>query len=161
MFLILISVSSHSESYVIFNYPQNGIQWIKGQGKNKNMPDARAQIGIISGEGQHHLLKVSGYDQAQKMDQWSNSNEAGVWLFKIGPLGENEPVGEPEVRVGNLLDPYTAPSCEKGGHMTCHSSSTCENVNDGFCCKCIEGWYGDGRSCLANSVPKRHSTKPK
>ena len=125
------------------------------------MPDARAQIGMISGEGKHHLLKVSGYDQAQKMDQWSNSNEAGVWLFKIGPLDENEAVGEPEVHVENLLDPYAAPSCEKGGHMTCHSSATCENVNDGFCCKCIDGWYGDGRSCLANSVPKRHSTKIK
>ena len=39
---------------------------------------------MISGEGKHYLVKGSGYDQVQKMDQWSNSNQAGVWLFKIG-----------------------------------------------------------------------------
>ena len=46
---ILKPVSSGTESYVIFNYPQNGIQWIKSQGKNRNMPDAKAQVGLISG----------------------------------------------------------------------------------------------------------------
>ena len=47
--IVFKSVSSGTESYVIFNYPQNGIQWIKSQGKNRNMPDAKAQVGLISG----------------------------------------------------------------------------------------------------------------
>ena len=49
---------------------------------------------MISGEGKHYLVKGSGYDQVQKMDQWSNSNQAGVWLFKIGPL---DSVEEPKI----------------------------------------------------------------
>ena len=101
-------------------------------------------LGMISGEGKHYLVKGSGYDQVQKMDQWSNSNQAGVWLFKIGPL---DSVEEPKIS-SNVLDPYSAETCEAGGEMTCHSSATCENIQDGFCCKCIEGWYGDGQSCL-------------
>ena len=43
--------------------------------------------------------------------------------------------------------------------MTCHSSATCENINDDFCCKCIHGWYGDGRSCLPNGIPQRVTGK--
>ena len=64
--------SSHTESYVIFKYPQNGIQWIKGQGKDRNNVDARAQVGIMSGpagDGKHFLLPVSGYDQVKKLHQ--------------------------------------------------------------------------------------------
>ena len=38
-----------------------------------------------------------------------------------------------------VLDPYSAPTCEAGGRMTCHSSATCENLSQGFCCKCIQG----------------------
>ena len=45
------------ESYVIFKYPQNGIQWIKGQGKDRNNVDARAQVGIMS--GQAYIFDVS------------------------------------------------------------------------------------------------------
>ena len=54
----------------MFHYVDNGIQWIKGQGKNRNMPDARAQAGIISGEGRSFILKGSGFDQVQKLDKY-------------------------------------------------------------------------------------------
>ena len=65
-----VIASSMGESYVFFNYPQSGLQWIKGQGKNRNMPDARGQAGIISGvEGSYYLLPGSGYDQVQKLDK--------------------------------------------------------------------------------------------
>lgn len=65
----MVIASSKDESYIMFNYPQSGIQWIKGQGKNRNMPDARAQVGLISGDGRHLLLPGSGFDQIQKLDQ--------------------------------------------------------------------------------------------
>ena len=66
--------SSRTESYIIFKYPQNGIQWIKGQGKDRNNVDARAQVGIMSGpaaggNGKHFLLPVSGHDQVKKLHQ--------------------------------------------------------------------------------------------
>ena len=69
-----VIASSHTESYVIFKYPQNGIQWIKGQGKDRNNADARAQVGIMSGpaaggNGKHLLLPVSGLDQVKKLHQ--------------------------------------------------------------------------------------------
>lgn len=65
----VVLASSSTETFCMLNYPENGIQWIKGQGKNRNMPDARAQVGIISGEGRHFILKGSGYDQVQKLDK--------------------------------------------------------------------------------------------
>ena len=65
----MVVASDDSNSYVMFLYPQSGLQWIKGQGKNRNMPDARAQVGLISGEGRHLLLPGSGYDQIQKLDR--------------------------------------------------------------------------------------------
>ena len=43
--------------------------------------------------------------------------------------------------------------------MTCHSSATCENLSKGFCCKCIQGWYGDGKNCLPKDIPQRVTGK--
>jgi nidogen (entactin) len=56
------------------------------------------------------------------------------------------------------LDPYSAQHCASG-HMVCHSSSSCEDLRDGFCCKCINGWYGDGRTCLPKGIPQRVTGK--
>ena len=93
-------MSDQTDSYVIFNYPQSGLQWIKGLGKNRNMPDARAQVGIISGEGRHYLLPGSGYDQVQKLDRWSNTNKAGIWMFKVGKLDDDQNIIQPSI--GNV-----------------------------------------------------------
>lgn len=43
--------------------------------------------------------------------------------------------------------------------MTCHSSANCQDVNDEFCCNCINGWYGDGRICLPKGIPQRVTGK--
>ena len=48
------------------------------------MGDARAQAGIISGEGINYIFPESGTDQVRNLDAWSNMNEAGVYVFKIG-----------------------------------------------------------------------------
>ena len=52
------------------------------------------------------------------------------------------------------LDPYSAQSCDVG-QLTCHGSATCEDNVNGFCCKCINGWYGDGTSCLPKGIHNR------
>ena len=61
--------------------------------------------------------------------------------------------------INTKLDPYLAKSCEQG-HLTCHGSATCQDVRDeGFCCQCINGWYGDGRTCLPKGIPQRVTGK--
>ena len=65
----IVIASNADASYAFFLYPEGGIQWIKAQGKNRNMPDARAQAGIISGEGKSMSIKGSGKDQVQKLDR--------------------------------------------------------------------------------------------
>ena len=80
-----LAVASDGESsYAIFLYPEGGIEWIRGEGKSGNMGDARAQAGIISGEGINYIFPESGTDQVRNLDAWSNMNEAGVYVFKIG-----------------------------------------------------------------------------
>ena len=65
----MIVASDASASVVIINYADDGIEWIKALGKNRNMPDARAQAGIISGEGPYFTLPGSGRDQIQSLDK--------------------------------------------------------------------------------------------
>ena len=60
-----LAVASDGESsYAIFLYPEGGVGWIRGEGKSGNMGDARAQAGIISGEGINFIFEESGTDQA-------------------------------------------------------------------------------------------------
>ena len=65
----IIIASNNEDSFVIFYYPENEINWLKGEGKSKNIPDARAQAGIISGEGRHIVLPSSGSDQMRNLDK--------------------------------------------------------------------------------------------
>ena len=62
----------------------------------RNQPDPQAQIGFLSGEGQSFLLPVSGLDQIQNIDKWSNTDVPGLWIFKVGPLSPLENIIEPE-----------------------------------------------------------------
>ena len=66
----IVIASDGSNSFAFFHYADGGIQWIKAMGKNRNMPDARAQAGIISGEGTFFTLPGSGRDQVQRLDRY-------------------------------------------------------------------------------------------
>ncbi len=55
------------DSFCLFGYPEDGIQWIQGVGKNPNVPDARAQVGFVSGDNRFYLLKGSGSDQVSSL----------------------------------------------------------------------------------------------
>ena len=65
----LVIASDGQDSFSIFAYPLNGIQWIQGMGKNPNMPDARAQAGFVAGDGRFHVLKGSGSDQVSNLNR--------------------------------------------------------------------------------------------
>ena len=138
----------------MFLYPESGIEWVRGQGKNMNQQDAQAQVGFMSGEGESFLLPVSGLDQVQNIDKWSNTDVPGLWIYKVGPLALLENIQGPQTGVISESDPREADSCQTG-RAVCHSKAICSDNQFGFCCQCRRGWYGDGKSCLAEGQDQR------
>ena len=63
-----------------------------------------------------------------------------------------------------LYTPDLADDCGAGS-KTCHSHATCHDeegagaVEAGrrFCCRCLDGYLGDGRTCLPAAEPRRVS----
>ena len=61
----------------------------------------QAQAGFMSGEGQSFLLPPSGLDQIANIEDWSNTDVPGLWIYRVGPLhllgnveGPNKGVGQ-------------------------------------------------------------------
>ncbi|KAF4521231.1 hypothetical protein B566_EDAN005442 [Ephemera danica] len=69
----VVIASSGEESYVFLLYADHGVQWIQGKGKSSR-PDARAQAGIISGDGRMVALRGSGTDQVLNLDNTEYAN---------------------------------------------------------------------------------------
>ena len=138
----------------MFLYPQSGLQFVRGTGKNRNQQDAQAQVGFMSGEGESFLLPVSGKDQIQNLDAWSNTDVPGLWIYKVGPLSLLENVVGPQTGVSAVWDPRAAESCQ-AGRAVCHSRAICSDNQFGFCCQCRRGWYGDGQNCLPEGQDQR------
>lgn len=146
--------SSADESYVEFLYPQGGIQWVKAESGESGLPDIRARAGFVASDGRYVGLKGSGTDRVRYLSETSNYGQPGRWLYRVGKLSEGENVEEPD---NVLQDEEEAKplTCASGGRLQCHSAATCEDNQDGFCCKCKDGFYGNGNSCIMNSVPIR------
>ncbi|ODM99647.1 Nidogen-1 [Orchesella cincta] len=156
----LVIASDGGESYVAMIYDK--IDWIQGTGKNPNLPDAKAQAGLIAGNGgPHYSLRGSGTDQVSSLNKRSNINEDGVWAFRIGRIGDQ--VEQPDLNVNLESSSEASSSCAAGGFTSCHSSANCVDYEPGFCCQCTRGFYGNGRVCLQNGthVPVRFNGKVK
>ena len=39
----LIIASNEEETYTVFLFPESGVQWVRGSGKNSNQPDPQAR----------------------------------------------------------------------------------------------------------------------
>lgn len=65
----LVIATSDTDSFSLFIYPEKGIQWIQGTGKNPNLPDARAQSGFVAGDGRFFQLPMSGSDQVSSINR--------------------------------------------------------------------------------------------
>lgn len=147
-------ISSDDESFVEFLYPQGGIQWVQAETGESGLPDIRARAGFIASDGRYTGLKGSGTDRVRHLSETSNYGQPGRWLYRVGKLEEGESVEEPD-NVTHQEEPAQARTCAAGGRLQCHSSATCEDTRDGFCCKCKDGFYGNGYSCIRNTVPIR------
>ncbi|XP_054720525.1 nidogen-2-like [Uloborus diversus] len=160
----VILASDGDDTYAYFLYPSGGVQWIQGQGKNPDLPDARAQAGFMSGDGRLYTLRGSGTEQERNFDRMSNARKPGLWLFHIGrPLGSE----------GNVMpaDLESSPNNEDrpdGQSATCadtllpcspHSTCIDHPEKDGFCCVCKDNYFGNGRNCAEKNSPQRMNGK--
>jgi hypothetical protein len=68
----VVIASDGEDSYVEFLYADGGIQWIQGTGQSSGLPDARAQAGLVSGDGRLYTLRGSGTDQIQNVDKYGS-----------------------------------------------------------------------------------------
>nr|XP_045605047.1 nidogen-like isoform X1 [Procambarus clarkii]XP_045605056.1 nidogen-like isoform X1 [Procambarus clarkii] len=151
----LVIVTDMLDTYVMFHYADGGIQWLQGDGKNPSIPDARGQAGLISGDGRFHILRGSGTDQVRSLDKWSNCDNPGVWMYRVGQLSLEQNVQSPDTGTSESKGHKSeTQSCAVGGSM-CHSNSICTDYASGFCCSCKEEYFGNGINCVAKEAPLR------
>ncbi|KAI1284954.1 Nidogen-1 [Halotydeus destructor] len=149
----VIIVSDGRQSFVFFLYQDGGIGWTQGDGKTPNLADAQAQAGFMAGDGRHYVLRGSGSAQVYNYDKMSNTVQRtpGIWLFRTGLLNPGENV---EAAMEKRIVPPEQETCTSAENP-CPPTSECTNYAVGFCCKCGEGFTGNGISCLPANSPHR------
>lgn len=153
-----VIVSSWDKTYVQFLYPKGGLYWIQADIGQSGLVDVRAQAGFVSEDGRFTRLPGSGTDNAKYLDILSNYDEKGSWWYLVGPIAYPndiiQPDSQPEQseRVG---EPATK-TCATHG-MSCHVTAKCTDTSTGFSCSCVDGYYGNGWTCLKNDAPVRVS----
>ncbi|XKL63994.1 hypothetical protein PGB90_006358 [Kerria lacca] len=158
----VVVASNETDSYVEFLYADDGIQWLQGDGQpGTGLPDAKAQAGFVAYNGRIRLLQGSGTDQIRNLMRLSNTNEEGLWIFRVGDIGLEANVESPNVRQIPLEQVHylTRESSCASGFSSCHSQATCIDTTKKFCCVCRKGYYGNGFNCLKEGHPLRASGK--
>lgn len=148
-------ILSDNESYAQFLYPRNGINWIQADIGESGLPDVRAQAGFISEDGRFFNIQDSGTENVRHLTEYSNHGQPGSWLYRIGKLGFEDNVVEPDTADSNKQKRPV--KCSDGGRLKCHTQAVCTDTQAGYCCKCKTGYYGNGYSCVKNDSPIRVS----
>uniref|UniRef100_A0A1B0GHS0 Putative nidogen n=1 Tax=Lutzomyia longipalpis TaxID=7200 RepID=A0A1B0GHS0_LUTLO len=146
-------ICGDKETYVQFLYPEGGLNWIKGDVGESGLPDIRAQAGFVSEEGSVVTLKGSGLENVKYLSELTNYGVPGIFLYRVGPLGLDQDVVEPDRYLGSPESTHL--TCRDRGKHRCHSNAVCEDTRAGFCCSCKEGYYGNGYSCIKSDAPIR------
>lgn len=158
----IVIASDELNSFVIFNYLDGGIQWIKGAGKLAGrLDDPPAQAGFDSGTGRLHLkLPYSGTTRVQSFATESNVNLPGVWMYHIGNTKGGNVQG-PDLNTGDveIFEPEVSSQTCIDGRRTCHQNSKCVDFTEGFCCECLPPFYGNGIQCIEPELPQRLNGK--
>lgn len=151
-----VIICNADETYVQFIYPKGGINWLQADTGELGLPDVRAQAGFISEDGRFFTIEGSATDKARYFSEMSNIGIDGVFLYHVGLLDFESNISD-AVSQETITEPPPPKSCAEGHLGTCHSSATCVDKAEGFCCKCLKGYYGNGKSCIKNTVPIRVS----
>lgn len=142
--------SSEREAYALLLYPDGGVQWTRAEGKNPNLPDAKAQAGFMSGDRRRlTALRGSGTDHVINLDKMSNTKVPGQWLYHIS----GSEVTGPDLGVQGV-----GGSCASA-REPCPPSTSCQDFATGFCCRCDAGFFGNGKNCIQNGAAQRVSGK--
>lgn len=83
--------------------------------------------------------------------RWSNCDNPGVWMFRIGQLSLNENVQPSDLGVGAGTSQDVIQTCALGGSL-CHSKAVCVDYTPGFCCSCEEDYIGNGINCVPKGM---------
>ena len=79
----------------------------------------------------------------------SNVYRPGIWIFKIGNLRSGNIIA-PDIDGERSLDRQESDTCSTA-RLPCPPTANCIDYNNGFCCSCADGYFGNGRECLMNS----------
>jgi len=174
----VVIASDGFDSFTFFLYEDNGVQWVRGQGKDApGIPDQHAHAGFDSGDLiNYYTLQGSGQPNVQEIARSSNVGVPGKWLFHIGlvdneiglPRGA-ERVEQPEIENEISEDPYNRQpaepvdvwqSCASGGSRMCSRMAQCrDQYAGGYCCECAPPQVGNGYNCQQPSAAARINGK--
>lgn len=164
----LVIASDGRDSYALFLYPERGINWIRGDGKEAiTSQDPDAQAGFDAGDGRRYLtLPGSGNREVQNLPGWSNCGVTGLFIFHIGNMrGQNIRTPSSGTSGGGGGEGWHSgevegqQTCSDAGLRSCHSQATCTDHSVGFCCSCNSPYIGNGIDCIRPNDPLRISGK--
>ncbi|KAH8309564.1 hypothetical protein KR059_011830 [Drosophila kikkawai] len=147
-------IVGEQQTFVQFIYPEHGLNWLQGESAGMGLPDIRAQAGFVSEDGRYFTLNGSGSENARFLSENTNLGVPGVWLFDVAPIEPQQNVRTPDNAETLTESPALAQSCQAAGHQ-CHEHAQCHDKAEGYCCVCANGFYGNGKACLANDLPIR------
>ncbi|XP_072938855.1 nidogen [Epargyreus clarus] len=149
-------ISNGTESFVELLYPEREIQWINRETLPNGLPEAKAQAGFVAEDGRLFTLRGSGSHQIRNVVSWSNIQEPGRYVYRVGRILPDGNIAVPdqynEVEVEIAEESKT---CAQSGPSVCHTHARCVDYQAGICCQCNDGFYGNGKSCIKDDVPLR------
>ncbi|XP_023302735.2 nidogen [Lucilia cuprina] len=151
----VIIISDDQDTFVQFLYPSGGLNWLQGENGPLGLPDIRAQAGFVSEDGRYFNLEGSGTDIARFLSEKSNVGIPGVYLYRVGPFDYERNVQSPTNEDTRTESPLYSRSCSEAGQRVCSQHAQCVDKEEGFCCVCQQGFYGNGEVCIKDDFPVR------
>ncbi|CAK8680339.1 unnamed protein product [Clavelina lepadiformis] len=162
-----VLVSNGRDSYAIFLYPKGRMGMMANNLKQKTaMFQARA------GFNQGNSLYLEMYPVESLIDH-RNTDRNGEWIFQVGGEGVKRQrdvispershhskrqallnVQEVDLGIGDAEDPEQQfDFCSHDEEACPAANSECVNHDQGYCCRCLTDYYGNGKICVDINIP--------